>query len=402
MSTLEINNMLSRSLRFFGALPEHGDVILSVTVNGQLIFDNHIVQGHDNFLFEVNDIAMDFTGSVPMEVLISRGTLTMSTVMINYNRIPNPIYNDHTLRRFQSAMTWSEKISIMRDLADPGFSQDQIDFLLLDDPAQWIQQEEILDHHGCGLTVLDPAAWREVNLDDEPRTTVTINGILQIPQRGVDEIGAWHWPLTAGDVMCCDLMIAKTPTIHGMNKEFLGAYTLPKMIMDFLAEQIPLNELKRYDLKILDIGTGTGEMLRELRTHGIHCECHGLDTPNKISPYVLSNEYNQFIEADLRYPLPIQDNTYDIIICSNVFLASVMQLENDPALTEECLDEILRILKPQGIFVFSACRSSKAAFDRKLNNFTNISVLAYSWGYHRDKIYMFPPTRLCIAVRKLK
>lgn len=394
--------MVSRSLRFFGALPEHGDVTLSVTVNGQLILDNHMVQKHGDFLFEINDIAMDFTGSVPMEVLITQGTLTLSTVMINYNRIPNPIYNDHILRRFQSAMTWSEKISIMRDLADPGFSQDQIDFLLLDDPAHWIQQEGILDQHGCGLTVLDPGSWREVNLDDDPRTTVTINGILQIPCRGVGEMGTWHWTLTAGDVMSCYLMIAKTPTIHGMNKEFLGAYTLPKMTMDFLAEQISHNELKRSDLKILDIGTGTGEMLQELRAHGIHCECHGLDIPNKTSDYFLINEYNQFIEADLRYPLPIQDNTYDIIICSNVFMASVMQLENDPALSEECLDEILRILTPQGIFVFSTDRPGQAAFDQKLNHFTNISVLAHSWGYHRDKIYMFPPTRLCIAVRKLK
>lgn len=272
-------------------------------------------------------------------------------------RIPNPIYNSENLSRFKSTVTWAEKLSVITELASPAFSQDQIKFLLSEDPANWAAQDQLLNQHGCGLTVLVPDSSTEIGL--------------------------------------------KIPTVYDINQEFQGAYILSKLTVDVLTEVMSLNELNRSDLKILDIGTGDGRILKELSDRGVTNEIHGLDTPNKRSYYVLNSTYNKFIETDLRYPLPIQDNTYDIIVCSNVLIESVMQMENDPPLTEDCLDEILRILVPGGIFVFNVDRFMCSAFDQKLNHLTNVSILRQQWGYHRDQMCMFPPTRLCTALTKI-
>ena len=272
------------------------------------------------------------------------------------SRIPNPIYNSQNLSRFKSAVSWAEKISIIAELASPKFSQDQIEFLLSEDPTNWAAQDQILNQHGCGSTVLVPDSQSPVGLE--------------------------------------------IPTVYDINQEFQGSYILSKLTIDVLTEVVSLNELNRPGIKILDIGTGDGRILKELNDRGVTSGSHGLDTPNKKSYYVLNSTYNKFIKADLRYPLPIPDNTYNIIVCSNVFVESVMQMENDPPLSADCLDEILRVLVPGGIFVFNVDRFSWAEFDRKLTHLTNISILNERWGYHRDRMYMFPPTRLCTALKK--
>jgi ubiquinone/menaquinone biosynthesis C-methylase UbiE len=181
--------------------------------------------------------------------------------------------------------------------------------------------------------------------------------------------------------------------------------------MDFLDDIQLTNELKRPEIKILDIGTGYyGEILQELRKIHVQGQVHGLDIPD-AKHYIgvnaihhgLNAEYNQFIEADLRYPLPISNNTYDVVICSNVLVQSVMELENIPPLTADCLDEILRILIPGGIFICHIDRLCWREFDSKIKQLTNshqISVLGQSWIYHREKLCMYPPVRLCLAVRK--
>lgn len=272
-------------------------------------------------------------------------------------RIPNPIYNSQNLSRFKSTMTWAEKLSVITELASPALSQDQIEFLHSEDPANWPAQDQILNQHGCGLTVLVTDSSTEID--------------------------------------------SKIPTVYDIPQEFQGAYILPKLTVDVLIKVMPLEKLIRPDIKILDIGTGRGQILQQLRNHNVSGQVHGLDCPDRPSYYQSDHTYDKFISADLRYTLPIQDNTYDVIVCSNVLIESVMQMENDPPLSEDCLDEILRVLVPGGIFVFNSDRFMWAAFDQKLNHLTTIGILEQQWGYHRDRLYMFPPTRLCTALTKI-
>jgi ubiquinone/menaquinone biosynthesis C-methylase UbiE len=280
------------------------------------------------------------------------------------------------MNRFGSVGTRAEKVSILCELAQPGFSPDLIKFLHKDDPALWAAQDQILTQHGCAATVSDSKSWKVLETEYHGRT------------------------LTAGDTVSCDLMIPKIPGVYDANQDLLGKYILPKLTVDFLTNVISLNELNRPDIKILDIGTGCGEILQQLRDHNITSLVHGLDSPERIPYYVSKSVYDEFVESDIRYLLPMQDNTYDIILCSNVFMQSVMDMENDPALSEDCLDEILRILVPGGIFVVNVDRFGWAAIDQKLNQLPNINILKQTWVYHRDRLCMFPPTRLCIAVQK--
>jgi len=391
-----------RTLRFFGSTHSK-EVELLVTLGNRTVFNGTITQGQEDFLFEAHNIPLDFSGKIPMAVSVTNGTVTLGRVQINHDRISNPIYNQENLNKFQAAVSWAKKISIMCDVARPTFSQDQIEFLRLEDPDHWVAQEKILNQHGCALTVLDPGSWRDVNLLGDVRQNVTLNGILQTPSRTLGEIGTWSWIISTGDVLCYDLIISATPTFYDMPRENWGAYTLPEITMDFLNQIQLMNELKRPGIKILDIGAGRGEMLQQLRNNNILVTVHGLDTPNKGLHYVLNHTYDEFIEADLRYTLPIADNIYDVVICSNVFLQSVMELENTPPMTADCLDEILRIVPPGGIFICSIDRLCWAEFDCKMHQLTDsdtISILGQIWVYQREKLYMFPPARLCMAVRK--
>jgi ubiquinone/menaquinone biosynthesis C-methylase UbiE len=409
--------MTTRTLRFFGSNID-GDVTMLVTVNNQTVFDGTIARDQQGFLFEAHGIPLDFSGSLPMTVSIIRGSVTLGTVQISHDRIPNLIYNQENLSRFRSAETWTQKVSILCELANPSFTQEQIEFLLLEDPEHWVAQEKILGQHGCELTVIDPNSWREAKLydklSDDPndvRQHVTLNGILQVVPRGPGLNGTWSWTIHSGDVLACDLIISPTPTVHDMPRELIvGAYPLPGLTMDFLDKIQLTNELKRPEIKILDIGTGYGEISKELKKIHVQGQVHGLDVPN-AKHYIGDNsilpsniaEYDEFIEADLRYPLPISNSIYDVVICSNVLVQTVMELENIPRLTADCLDEILRILTPGGIFICHIDRLCWVEFDQKIKQLTSsnqISVLGQSWIYHREKLCMYPPVRLCLAVRK--
>lgn len=270
-------------------------------------------------------------------------------------RIPNPIYNAQTLERFKSAETWAEKISIISELADPEFTPDQIEFLHSENPADWAAQDLILHQHGCGSTVVLPSVDA-----DQP-----------------------------------------TPTVYDIDQNFQGAYIMPGFTMDVLAMVRSIDQLNDPDVDILDIGTGCGQILQALRNRGVTATVHGMDTPDRKPYYVLDHHYDEFIDADLRYPLLIQDHSYNVIICSNVFMESVMHMENDPPMTVDCLDEILRILAPGGIFVFSTDRFNWAKFNHKLDQLSNVRILQQQWGYHRDRLYMFLPSRLCVALEKI-
>lgn len=417
--------MTTRTLRFFGSTHNNDPVELLVTLGGQKVFHGQITQSQSlnrvDYLFEAHNIPLDFSGSLPMIVSVTGGTVTLGQIQITHDRILNPIYNHENLVRFQSAVTWTEKVSILTELACPVFSQDQIIFLSMEDPACWAQQEKTLNRHGCELTVLGPKSWRDLsnfrnsrNFSrnqrslitahyNDPRHNVTINEIPQTAPRGPNETGTWSWTITAGDVMCCDLMISAPPTEYDIDRNILGEYTLPKTTMDFLNEIQLTDELKRPGITILDIGTGGGEMLQELRDIQIQGRVHGSDTLTTLYELALNNSYDEFIPADLRYPLPMLDSSYDVVVCANVFLQSVMELENNPRMTADCLDEILRILTPGGLFICSIDRLCWQEFDQKIRQLIDsdqISILGQKWVYPREKLYMFPPSRLCMAVRK--
>ncbi len=102
-----------------------------------------------------------------------------------------------------------------------------------------------------------------------------------------------------------------------------------------------MNEKGKNPLKILDVGCGGG--IKDLTLRG---EVYGVD----ISESSIANAkkiYSQAKVVDLskRYPFP--DNTFDIVFCSEVY-GHIAYKDKD-----HFLDEVQRVLKKGGFFVFS-------------------------------------------------
>jgi len=103
-------------------------------------------------------------------------------------------------------------------------------------------------------------------------------------------------------------------------------------------------------LKVLDWGTGSGHFSFFLLSQGykvdaftIEIECNLADHLEKIYP----GNYNLHLNQDPLAPLPFDDKTFDMVVSIGV-LEHVRDTNNNEI---QSLNEIRRILKPQGIFV---------------------------------------------------
>ncbi len=110
---------------------------------------------------------------------------------------------------------------------------------------------------------------------------------------------------------------------------------------DFMNKVIALSQYK--DPKILEIGIGSGRVAKPFIEKG--CTYYGID----ISPKMLDECMQHFgnmpnlhiIQKDVRYGIPLEDNSIDIILESRVFSSP------DPFYLSECA----RVLKHDGIIL---------------------------------------------------
>jgi malonyl-CoA O-methyltransferase len=100
----------------------------------------------------------------------------------------------------------------------------------------------------------------------------------------------------------------------------------------------------RNDLTVVDLGSGTGFFTDLLA--GRYQQVIGLDISAKMLHFAKENRNPaiHWLEADA-YKIPLQDNSIDFIY-SNLMIQWC-----DPL--DRVLDEIMRVLKPGGLFVFS-------------------------------------------------
>jgi malonyl-CoA O-methyltransferase len=100
----------------------------------------------------------------------------------------------------------------------------------------------------------------------------------------------------------------------------------------------------RNDLTVLDLGSGTGFFTDLLASR--YQQVIGLDISNKMLRFAKENRNSSihWLEADA-YKIPLQDNSVDFIY-SNLMIQWC-----DPL--SLVLDEVMRVLKPGGLFIFS-------------------------------------------------
>lgn len=199
----------------FGANPAE----ITVTANGNTIFSGtintldvpppalpNLELGTGGVLctFEVD---MAFAGQIPMTCAVTSGTVIFSQIWANYTTVTNPVYTPQQIQTLNDpATTQAEKVGIWTSVANPAFSQQDIDTLM--DPQSTPQQvNTILSQHNC-LTYISSGAnlYTGVNGENDPRTSVSINGVLQTPDHG-ELPGTWWWTINSGSTMTYQLIV---------------------------------------------------------------------------------------------------------------------------------------------------------------------------------------------------
>lgn len=114
--------------------------------------------------------------------------------------------------------------------------------------------------------------------------------------------------------------------------------------------EVAFRDFNLKDARILDVGSGTGEVPRLLQSRG--ALPFGLDiSPEMCMTAAERSENIPFLPHDLNDPLPFDDQRFDAIIALGC-------LEYLPDI-ESVLDEFCRVLAPNGLFlgVFERCGS---------------------------------------------
>ena len=134
------------------------------------------------------------------------------------------------------------------------------------------------------------------------------------------------------------------------------------------------------DALILDVGTGTGLVGKELSGLG-YTKIDGIDYSTPMLEVAReTGVYGKLLEADLNVPLYIKSNTYDALICIGTFTHGHVGAD--------CLDELFRILKPGGKFITAIRKNywQPAGFAAKISQLTK-SNMAKTILREEDKNY---------------
>ncbi|XP_059087662.1 uncharacterized protein LOC131884043 isoform X3 [Tigriopus californicus] len=101
------------------------------------------------------------------------------------------------------------------------------------------------------------------------------------------------------------------------------------------------------DVRIIDVACGTGIVAEELRSHG-YTNIDGLDPVEGYLQVAQSNHlYKKVFKSfiDERVPTPIEDDTYDVMICCAGFFQSLISPKAFP--------ELIRITKKDGVLLWN-------------------------------------------------
>lgn len=111
--------------------------------------------------------------------------------------------------------------------------------------------------------------------------------------------------------------------------------------VDVLLEQVSkyLPSASRRPMRVLDIGCGTGDLMRQLQPH--FGEVHGCDP----SAAMVRRAGSRAVQMTSRLRLPFEDNVFDIAVCACVYHHIL------PDLRPSHLAEIRRVLSNSGILV---------------------------------------------------
>lgn len=147
----------------------------------------------------------------------------------------------------------------------------------------------------------------------------------------------------------------------------------PETILHKMREREMKKIIKKFGREpFVDVGCGTGLILRHLPVGSI-----GLDlNPRNIAKAKIHAPKAQFILADIEQRLPLNDNSCNTVICTEVLEHLLYP--------EKTLEEIKRILKPGGLLLGSVPGKSWLWKLRKIS-FSRGHFTGEPYHKHRDR-----------------
>jgi len=128
------------------------------------------------------------------------------------------------------------------------------------------------------------------------------------------------------------------------------------------------NVFKKYaqnkNIKIFDAGCGTGLVGIELKKFGYH-NFDGADLSQKLLNLIPVGLYKKVIKADLNKTIPMNDNTYDAVMCVGTFTFAHVK--------PNALEEFIRITKNDGLICFTINEGiyEEYGFDKKIKELSD-------------------------------
>lgn len=207
--------MTNRTIQFYGTGYGAEPVSITATANGNTVFNGTITTineplptgAPDPAQFTViftMEIPVEFSGTVPMSVTVNSGTgFAFAHVRSNYMYIPNPIYSSEQWTVISADAQSAESLAIQTSLANPPFSQSELDTLSNPSTTQ-AEYYTILNAHGLIPYIMGgPGNFSASFWPTDSRTNVTIDGNPMTPPnpRPPEYTGDWTWKVPAASTL---------------------------------------------------------------------------------------------------------------------------------------------------------------------------------------------------------
>jgi hypothetical protein len=202
-------------------------VEISVTANGSQVFNGPVSTldqplptplqwplDQSEILFSI-EVPVEFQGTVPMEITVNSGSgIAFMSEFANYVPIPNPVYTPEQFAIITGPNPGQQGLDIMTSLANPPFTQEEIDILSNPDSPS-AECDALLAAHNVSIDVSSGAQGFEVNFYTgdgttevvDSRTNVSLNGIPLVADRLPGFMGDWSWCVPVDSTLAFTLNI---------------------------------------------------------------------------------------------------------------------------------------------------------------------------------------------------
>jgi len=217
--------MAERTVVFKGLAYGSTPATVQITANGVSIFSGTITTENQPVPVMPNSELVTaalftmtadtaFSGTIPMTCEVTNGTVIFAEVIANYSNRLNPIYTAEQLNILTSADPNISNPSInlavtpiyVGAAAVPPLTEAEIS-TLYNTATTEEEYTAIINAHNLNSQINGGVGEIGPISATDPRNSVSINGVSQLPDRG-DLPGCWWWTIPAGSTLSYDLEIS--------------------------------------------------------------------------------------------------------------------------------------------------------------------------------------------------